>query len=54
MSGKSGLKRFILAVFCRYYEIRKNEACYTSVTVVIVVYEVSGGTFAVTKAPTPR
>ena len=40
MSCKSGLKRFILAYFCRYYEKRKNEACYISISVVIVAYKV--------------
>lgn len=32
---------------------RENEACYISVTVVTVVYEVSGGTFAAPQGITP-
>ena len=32
---------------------RENEACYISVTVVVVVYKVCGGTFAATLVPTP-
>ena len=46
MSGKGGWKRFILAVFCRYYEKRENRAWYTSISVVIVAYKVCRGTFA--------
>ena len=39
-------KRFILAYFCRYCKKRKNEALYTIISVVIMVYKVCGGTFA--------
>ena len=40
------LKTLYFGCFCRYYKNRENRACYISITVVVVVYKVSGGTFA--------